>query len=66
MAVCKKTGKIAHKSRKQAHGHIEFLTRQGRGNPDYSVYACVDHFHIGHSKIALDKRIRASLSKRDR
>lgn len=58
---CPKTGKIIHATRWDALDAIRSLYRAGRGNPDYRAYQCGHHWHIGHSKVSLNKRIRKVL-----
>lgn len=63
MSKCAKTGKIIHADAKAARAAIASLTRAGRGNPDYRPYPCGDHWHVGHSRNALRRRVRRALRR---
>lgn len=57
---CVRTHKIMSPSRAGAVAHIKQLQRIGKGNPDYEAYECqaCDAWHVGHSRLAFQKRIR--------
>lgn len=63
MSRCPKTQKIIHADAKAARAAIAALYRDGKGNPDYRPYPCGDHWHIGHSRFALAKRVRRALRR---
>jgi hypothetical protein len=68
MAVCPKTEKVIHATPAAAKAAIRSLYIAGRGNPDYRVYPCKTgegptHWHIGHSRDALARRIRRALRR---
>lgn len=63
MSVCPKTQKVIHVDPAAARAAIASLYQAGRGNPDYRPYPCGDHWHIGHSRNALRRRIRRALRR---
>lgn len=64
MKECPTPGKRKHATHEEGKEHIRALYRAGRGNPDYTVYACVcGWFHVGHSRRKLEKRIRRALRR---
>ena len=63
-----KTQKVIHASKADALAAIRSLYRAGRGNPDYRSYPCraadgTEHWHIGHSRHALRRRVRRALRR---
>lgn len=63
MSTCPKTQKVIHASKDDARAAIASLYRAGRGNPDYRPYPCGQHWHVGHSRVALAKRVRRALRR---
>ncbi|GAB2762820.1 hypothetical protein [Nocardioides pakistanensis] len=69
MSTCPKTQKVIHASKDDARAAIASLYRAGRGNPDYRPYPCREtadgpvHWHVGHSRVALAKRVRRALRR---
>ena len=62
--TCQRTSKIGHVSRRAAQAHIESLA--ARGSHDLRAYRCGDHWHVGHHRNELIRRIRASLAPQPR
>jgi hypothetical protein len=63
-AACIAPHKVAHKDRDAALKAIRSLYAAGRGNPDYNAYRCpAGHWHVGHDRVRLDRRIRKALRK---
>lgn len=63
MTACPRPEKVPHKSRGAALTAITSLTAAGRGNPDLQAYRCpCGAWHVGHSSVALRKRIHRALS----
>jgi hypothetical protein len=62
--TCPTPKKIRHGNRATAVHHQRAL-EQYRKARDLNVYQCGNHWHVGHSVIALSKRIRRAL-RRDR
>lgn len=61
--ICPKTQKVIHATKDDARAAIRSLYKAGRGNPDYRAYPCGEHWHVGHSRVALRKRVRRALRR---
>lgn len=59
--TCPHPEKVRHPTQGAAKAVIREMYRKGRGNPDLNVYACGDHWHVGHSAIHFKKRIKDAL-----
>lgn len=64
MTDCPTPKKVAHSNKSTAAQHQRALEHY-RDARDLNVYACGNHWHVGHSRVALSKRIRQAL-RRDR
>lgn len=60
--TCPTPSKILHPNKATAVLHQRAL-EQHKGAMDLNVYPCGDHWHVGHSRVALSKRIRHALRR---
>lgn len=60
--TCPNPQKIQHESEPVAWVHAKSLRRKG-ASVDVKPYRCGNHWHVGHSKESLGKRIRWALRR---
>jgi hypothetical protein len=65
MTECRNPEKVRYKTEGGAWAAIREQRAREKFNSDVRPYPCGEHWHIGHSVVALSKRIRKAL-KRDR
>lgn len=63
---CPRPDKYPHPTKAKAKAAIGALWRDGKGNPDLNAYPCPGskptHWHVGHSRELLGKRIHRILA----
>lgn len=59
---CERAGKTIHANKPAAVLAMKALYRH-KAATDLNVYVCGDHWHVGHSKVKLNRRIRQALRR---
>lgn len=66
-AKCPATGKVQHATEGAAWAHVRELRRAKGASVDLLPYRCdCGAWHVGHSQVALAKRVRRALRRADR
>lgn len=62
--TCPTPAKQPHRTESQAWAHVRSLRAERGSSVDVLPYRCeCGAWHVGHSKVALDKRIRRALRR---